>query len=176
MKGTIDAAIPNAEEILLSDPKETAEHYTIVDLMRNDLSIVSDNIQVERFKYITKIKTSQGSVLQMSSEISGNIKSSYRKKIGSIIKSLLPAGSISGAPKTKTVDIIQSIEQEPRGYYTGIAGFFDGESLDTCVLIRFIEMNENNQLYFRSGGGITSQSNIEKEYDEYFRKIYLPIF
>ena len=70
MKGTIDADIQNAEKLILNDPKETAEHYTIVDLIRNDLSIVSENVEVEKFRYVEKIKTNQKNLLQVSSKIS----------------------------------------------------------------------------------------------------------
>ena len=71
MKGTIDATLPDAENRLLQNHKETCEHYTIVDLIRNDLNIVATRVQVKRFRYVEKIHTSQGEILQTSSEISG---------------------------------------------------------------------------------------------------------
>lgn len=173
MKGTIDAAIENAEQIILNDFKETAEHNTIVDLIRNDLSMVANNVRVERFRYIDRIKSRDKEILQVSSEIAGDLDSGYQPHLGDIIFKLLPAGSISGAPKAATVNLIRSAEGEDRGYYTGIFGYYDGTSLDSAVLIRFIE-RENGQMYFRSGGGITAYSKCEDEYQEVLNKIYFP--
>lgn len=173
MKGTISAAIPNAKAMILADQKELAEHTTIVDLIRNDLSIVAYKVQVEKFRYVEKITTNRGSILQVSSSISGTLPKNYTKKIGSIISKLLPAGSISGAPKPKTLEIIKHAEGYNRGYYTGICGFFDGTNLDSGVMIRFIESTENGMI-FKSGGGITAFSDAKKEYEELIAKVYLP--
>jgi para-aminobenzoate synthetase component 1 len=175
MKGTIDATIPDAENIILSDEKETAEHNTIVDLLRNDLSIVAKDVQVKRFRYITKLKTHQKELLQVSSEIIGELDENWQSNIGSIFAKLLPAGSVTGAPKKKTVEIIKEAEQYDRGYYTGVAGIFDGENVESFVMIRFIE-NINGELYFKSGGGITYKSEPEKEYQEMIDKVYVPIY
>lgn len=172
MKGTIDATIPNAKEIILNDQKEIAEHATIVDLIRNDLSLVADNVSVSKFRFYEEIKTQTGLIGQISSEITGILPANYQEQIGDILFKLLPAGSISGAPKQKTVEIIQKVEQDERGYYTGVAGYFDGENLDSCVLIRYIEANN----IYRSGGGITFQSNLADEYKEMIDKVYVPIF
>ena len=87
---------------------------------------------------------------------------------------MLPAGYVSGAPKPATLDIIREAESEPRGYYTGIFGYYDGKELDTAVMIRFIEQFDG-RYYFRSGGGITAYSDCESEYKEVLSKIYLPI-
>jgi para-aminobenzoate synthetase component 1 len=173
MKGTIDANIENAADIILNDYKETAEHNTIVDLLRNDLSCVAADVIVKRFRYIDSLKTNMGEILQVSSEIEGVLPDNYLENIGSLVFKLLPAGSISGAPKKATINIICEAEHEPRGFYTGIAGYFDGKELDTCVLIRFIEQS-NDALFFRSGGGITMNSVCENEYNEAIQKIYLP--
>lgn len=173
MKGTIDANILNAEKIILSDEKETAEHYTIVDLIRNDLNIVAKNVRVDKFKYIEKIRTNNKNLLQVSSKISGTLDKNLNNKIGDIIFSLLPAGSISGAPKKKTVEIILEAETYKREFYTGVAGIFDGKNIDSCVMIRFIQKNNEN-LFYKSGGGITSMSNLENEYNELNDKIYVP--
>ena len=174
MKGTIDANIENAEQTLLNSQKELREHYTIVDLMRNDLAIVAKNIEVKRFRYVEKIHTERGAILQTSSEICGELAENWQSNIGDILAALLPAGSISGAPKEKTVEIIQQAEQQPRGYYTGIFGIFNGETLQSAVAIRFIEKQGDNY-YFRSGGGITIQSDEQDEYDELCAKVYLPL-
>jgi para-aminobenzoate synthetase component 1 len=174
MKGTIDASIENAEQKLLENPKEIAEHATIVDLIRNDLSIVSDQVQVEQFRYIDRVSTHEKELLQVSSKISGKLPRDYKNRLGDIIFSLLPGGSISGAPKKMTLDIIESIEQHQRGFYTGICGYFDGNNLDSGMMIRFIEQ-QGKQLFFKSGGGITANSDPWTEYQEYIDKIYVPI-
>ncbi len=173
MKGTIDAAIPSAIEIILQDPKETAEHYTIVDLIRNDLSRVATQVAVKRFRYIDEITTASKKLYQVSSHIEGVLPVSYREELGNILFALLPAGSISGAPKVKTLEIINNTENYERGYYTGTAFYFDGENLDSCVLIRFIEQTEKGWVY-KSGGGITIYSDARKEYQEILDKIYVP--
>jgi len=175
MKGTIDATIPDARQVLLNDEKESAEHHTIVDLIRNDLAIVAEDVYVEEFKHIDKLNTHKGDLLQMSSKITGRLPNNYKETLGSILLELLPAGSISGAPKQKTVQIIRDVENYDRSYYTGVFGYFDGENLDSAVMIRFIE-NEEDGLYFKSGGGVTSMSDVLKEYEELIRKIYVPIY
>lgn len=173
MKGTIDASIENAKEVILSDYKETCEHNTIVDLMRNDLNIIGSNVRVERFRYIDELKTSRGNILQVSSEVKADLNHDFYSQLGDIVFKLLPAGSISGAPKESTVQIIKEAESEKRGFYTGVFGFFDGHSLDSAVIIRYIE-KVNDSHYFRSGGGITINSSSMDEYQEAINKIYLP--
>ncbi|OOF58746.1 aminodeoxychorismate synthase component I [Rodentibacter myodis] len=175
MKGTINAQLPNAEEQLLNDEKEQREHYTIVDLMRNDLAMVAKNIQVTRFRYVDHIQTQKGEILQTSSEICGEAEENWQEKVGTLLATLLPAGSISGAPKEKTVQIIQSAEKQPRGYYTGVFGLFDGKNLQSAVAIRFISQC-GDKFYFHSGGGITIHSKLEEEYQELLEKVYLPIY
>jgi len=101
MKGTIDANIQDAKEIILNDPKEQAEHATIVDLLRNDLSMVSKNVRVLRYRYYEELKTQHGKIGQVSSEIAGELPDNFNACIGDIVFSLLPAGSVSGAPRKK---------------------------------------------------------------------------
>lgn len=186
MKGTIDASLPDAVSILLNDQKEFYEHTTIVDLIRNDLSSVADKVWVEKFRYIDTIQTqTQSSLLQVSSQISALLPADWREHLGEILFRMLPAGSVSGAPKAKTIEIIQTAEEEmylkeagrtgKRGFYTGIFGIFDGKTLDSGVMIRFIEQKPDGSLTFKSGGGITASSNAEKEYKEMIQKIYVPI-
>lgn len=174
MKGTIDAQIPNAESILLNDEKEAAEHATTVDLLRNDLSVVARDVRVERYRYVTRIRTNQKELLQVSSHISGILPTNYCEHLGTILTSLLPAGSICGAPKKKTLEIIRECEQQPRGFYTGVFGYFDGENLDSAVMIRYFEQRDDG-VYYRSGGGITVYSDVEKEYNELIDKVYVPL-
>ncbi|REE05951.1 aminodeoxychorismate synthase subunit I [Marinoscillum furvescens DSM 4134] len=173
MKGTLDAAVPNARQQLLNDPKETAEHVTIVDLIRNDLSQIAEKVAVTKFRFITEVQTHEKTLLQVSSEIRGQLPQDYHSRLGTLLFKLLPAGSISGAPKKETVQIIANAETYERGFYTGICGVYDGQNLDSGVMIRFIE-KENNQLYYKSGGGITSFSNEASEYQEVIDKIYIP--
>ena len=174
MKGTIDANLPDAENKLINDKKETYEHNTIVDLMRNDLAMIATDVKINRLRYIDEIKTSKGSILQVSSEIEAKLPLNWQENFGDLLLKLLPAGSISGAPKTKTIEIINTAEKKKRGYYTGVFGVFDGESIDSAVLIRYIE-KKKNKLVYRSGGGITSQSKLDFEYNEMLQKIYIPI-
>lgn len=174
MKGTIRAEIPDAEKIILSDEKECAEHLTIVDLLRNDLSIVAKNVRVDKFRYVERVETSHGPLLQVSSKISGILPKNYHEAIGEIIAQLLPAGSVTGAPKKRTVAIIKAAEGYERGYYTGVFGYFDGNVLDSAVMIRFIEKTAEGFVY-KSGGGITIYSDAEKEYRELIDKVYVPL-
>lgn len=173
MKGTIDAAVPDAMNNLMANEKELAEHYTIVDLIRNDLNMVAEKVRVDKFRYVETLQTSRGKLLQTSSLISGQLPENYHETIGDIILRLLPAGSVSGAPKKKTVEIIHEAEHYDRGYYTGVFGYFDGNNLDCGVMIRFIEQ-QGNQLIFKAGGGITVNSNAREEYNELISKVYLP--
>ena len=174
MKGTIDATVPEARSTVLHDPKEMAEHTTIVDLLRNDLSRWAAQVKVARFRYVEEIKTTRSTLLQVSSEIVGTLPSDFHQQLGDILSSLLPAGSVSGAPKPKTLEIIREAELGPRGYYTGVMGYYDGKQLDSGVMIRFIEQ-QGDRYFYRSGGGITARSVLETEYQELHDKVYVPI-
>jgi para-aminobenzoate synthetase component 1 len=174
MKGTIDASVADAESIILNDRKEMAEHNTIVDLIRNDISSFADAVAVERYRYIDRIKTENSVLLQVSSEIKGKLTPGYEHRLGEIITGMLPAGSVTGAPKKQTLAIIKESEKYERGWYTGVFGVFDGKSLDSAVMIRYIE-NSEGQLLYKSGGGITFMSDPEKEYMELISKIYVPV-
>jgi para-aminobenzoate synthetase component I len=174
MKGTIDASVDHAQEKILNDEKELAEHTTIVDLIRNDLSMIASDVHVESFRYVERISTNQKDLLQVSSKISGVLAPDFQARIGTLLFTMLPAGSISGAPKKKTVEIILESEQYRRGYYTGIFGIFDGSTMESGVMIRFIE-NIDGELYYKSGGGITAMSVPELEYQEMIDKVYVPI-
>ena len=202
MKGTQDASLPNAEKQLMEDRKEAAEHATIVDLIRNDLSRVAENVRVDKYRYIDVLHTNKGDILQTSSEISGRLPEDYPHHLGEILDAQLPAGSITGAPKDKTMQIIHEAEGYDRGFYTGIMGIYDHGELNSAVMIRFIEEEtspvdfetdgEKNfkakegkasegkepkasrELYFKAGGGITSKSDCQREYEEVIQKIYLP--
>ena len=174
MKGTIDANIPNAQARILGDTKEMAEHSMVVDLLRNDLGIVGSKVRVDKFRYVEKINAGNKKLLQVSSKISANLQNNWHENIGDIITSILPAGSITGTPKKKTVEFLNRVEDYDRSFYTGIFGVFDGINLDSSVMIRFIEANKDGQMFYKSGGGITIDSNVLNEYQELLDKIYLP--
>ena len=175
MKGTIDSSLPDAEQQILNDSKEMAEHSTVVDLLRNDLSQICAKVRVKRFRYIERVVSHNKELLQVSSEITGRLLEPLSGHLGDILFSLLPAGSITGAPKTKTLEIINKAEITPRGYYTGICGYYDGKNLRSGVMIRMIQLDDNQNMYYYSGGGITVQSDPVKEYQELIDKVYVPI-
>jgi para-aminobenzoate synthetase component I len=174
MKGTIDATITNAQARILGDVKEMAEHTMVVDLLRNDLGIIAQKVRVNKFRYCEKINAGDKKLLQISSKISANLQNNWNEKIGDIISSILPAGSITGTPKKKTVEILKKVENYDREFYTGIFGVFDGVNLDSSVMIRFIQKEKDGELFYKSGGGITCDSNVNLEYQELIDKIYLP--
>lgn len=169
MKGTgYDA------DALLADAKEQAEHATIVDLLRNDLGRVATGIHLGRYRYLTAIPQADARTLyQTSTEIRGQMPADWPSRIGEWLPHLLPAGSVTGAPKKKTVELIRKYETEPRGFFTGIAAAFDGENFYSCVLIRYIDLTQKPHR-FRSGAGITIYSDPEAEYREILSKVYLP--
>lgn len=176
MKGTIDAKIKNAKNKILNNKKEMAEHTMVVDLLRNDLSIVSKNVRVGDFRYVEKIKAGERELLQVSSSIKGDLEKGWQNKLGEVITKMLPAGSISGTPKKRTIEIIKDVEKYDREYFSGIFGVFDGENLDSAVMIRFIQKNSSGDLLYKSGGGITIDSDLQKEYKEMCEKVYVPFF
>lgn len=176
MKGTIEATSDDAGRQLMDDRKEAAEHATITDLLRNDLSRIASHVRVERYRYIDHLTTHRGALLQTSSEITGQLPEDFYGHLGDCFFELLPAGSVTGAPKKKTVEIIGEAENYDRGFYTGVTGIFDGKNLDSAVVIRYIEEDADGRLYFKSGGGITFQSDCRKEYEEMTEKIYVPVY
>jgi len=174
MKGTISSKISNAKELILNDKKELAEHIMVVDLLRNDLGIVARDIKVEKFRYVDEVRVKNDLIYQVSSKISGSLGDDWQSRLGDIIYKTLPAGSISGTPKKKSVEIIERVEGYDRRFFCGIFGIFDGNNLDSAVLIRFIE-KDCDKFFYKSGGGITIDSDVLKEYEELKSKVYLPI-
>ena len=178
MKGTLDASLPNAEKQLMEDRKEAAEHATIVDLIRNDLSRVAENVRVDKYRYIDVLHTNKGDILQTSSEISGRLPEDYPHHLGKILDAQLPAGSITGAPKDKTMQIIQEAEGYDRGFYTGIMGIYDQGELNSAVMIRFIEeetspvdFEADGEKNFNASEGKGDEAS-EGKRDEASRKLY----
>ena len=178
MKGTLDASLPNAEKLLMEDRKEAAEHATIVDLIRNDLSRVAEDVRVDKYRYIDVLHTNKGDILQTSSEISGRLPEDYPHHLGEILDAQLPAGSITGAPKDKTMQIIHEAEGYDRGFYTGIMGIYDQGELNSAVMIRFIE-EETSPVDFEADGDKKFKASegkgdeaSEGKRDEASRKLY----
>lgn len=172
MKGT--AVGKNAADKLMSSEKEAREHATVVDLLRNDLALVAKQVEVRRYRYLESISTSRGELWATSSDICATLPPGWASSLGDILFTLLPAGSVTGAPKEWTCRIIDEVEKHPRGFYTGVFGHFNGVRLESAVSIRFLEQTGEGQLLFRSGGGVTLLSDVVEEYQELRHKTYLP--
>ncbi len=173
MKGTIDAAVPDAESRILNSPKEREEHQRCVDLLCDDLARVASDIRVDRFRYVDRVTARDKTLLQVSSEISGRLTNDYAARLGDIMRALLPAGSIIGLPKKNSLKILSAAEGYERNFYSGVFGVFDGTAFDSGVMIRFIEQTSDGLVY-KSGGGVTEKSNVESEYQEMIEKVYVP--
>lgn len=145
----------------MEDRKEAAEHATIVDLIRNDLSRVAEDVRVDKYRYVDVLHTNKGDILQTSSEFSGRLPEDYPHHLGEILDAQLPAGSITGAPKDKTMQIIQEAEGYDRGFYTGIMGIYDQGELNSAVMIRFIE-EETSPVDFEADGKRISRQTQER--------------
>lgn len=174
MKGTIEENEPDAADKLRLSEKEIAEQYTIVDLIRNDLHQVASGVKVASFRYLEKLKTNQKDLYTVSSHITGTLRPAYLHHPGDVLKAMLPAGSITGAPKAATMKIIRQAETHNRNFYTGVWGYYNGRLLDSCVIIRYLESTPEGFI-FKSGGGITSLSEAEAEYHEMIAKVYVPL-
>lgn len=105
---------------------------------------MAEDVRVDKYRYVDVLHTNKGDILQTSSEISGRLPEDYPHHLGEILDAQLPAGSITGAPKDKTMQIIQEAEGYDRGFYTGIMGIYDQGELNSAVMIRFIEEEETS--------------------------------
>lgn len=154
------------EKELLSDKKELAEHNMLVDLGRNDLGKISKfgSVQVEKYMSIERFSH----VMHIGSTVKGEIRAD--KSALDAIDTVLPAGTLSGAPKIRACQIINELEQNKRGIYGGAIGYIDfSGNMDTCISIR-IAFKKNNKVFIRSGAGIVADSVPEKEYQECINK------
>ncbi|WP_185866770.1 anthranilate synthase component I family protein [Blattabacterium cuenoti] len=153
-------------EDLSKNPKENAEHVMLVDLARNDLSKNSSNVRVEYFKEIQEFSH----VLHMVSKVSGKLEKNI--SIIKVFGDSFPAGTLSGAPKYKAMELIDQIENQHRGVYGGAIGFFglDNNYMNTAIVIRSF-VSKNNILFFQAGAGIVSDSKEEKELEEVNNKL-----
>lgn len=154
------------EKELLEDPKERSEHNMLVDLSRNDIGKISKfgTVKVEEYMKIQKFSH----VMHIGSTVTGEIKDGLDSL--DAIDSILPAGTLSGAPKIRACEIINELENNRRGVYGGAIGYlsFNG-GLDTCIAIR-LAFKKNGNVYVRSGAGIVADSVPENEYVECINK------
>ena len=154
------------EKELLADEKELAEHNMLVDLGRNDIGRISEIGSVSVDKYLSVEKFSH--VMHIGSTVSGALRSDLDSLVA--IDSILPAGTLSGAPKIRACEIINELEDNKRGIYGGAIGYVDlSGNIDTCISIR-IAFARNNKVYIRSGAGIVADSVPEKEFEECLNK------
>ena len=154
------------EEELLSDEKELAEHNMLVDLGRNDLGKVSrfGTVQVEKFHTVERFSH----VMHIGSTVRGELRAD--KDALDAIEAVLPAGTLSGAPKLRACQLIAELENNKRGIYGGAIGYIDFTgNMDTCIAIR-IAYQKNGRGFVRSGAGIVADSVPEKEFEECLNK------
>lgn len=154
------------EKNLLADPKERAEHNMLVDLGRNDIGKISEigSVQVEKYMEIERFSQ----VMHIGSTVTGTLKSEYDAM--DAVDAILPAGTLSGAPKFRACQIIEELEKSQRGIYGGAIGYVDFTgNLDTCIAIRLV-YKKNDAICIRSGAGIVSDSQAEKEWQECHHK------
>jgi anthranilate synthase component I len=154
------------ETDLLADPKERAEHVMLVDLGRNDLGRVCDygTVRVERMMYIERYSH----VMHIVSEVNGQLRKSM--DAFDLLRATFPAGTLSGAPKVRAMEIIEELEGTRRTTYGGAVGYFsfDG-SMDTCITIRAVLL-QGDQAYIQAGAGIVADSDPSNEYEESVNK------
>jgi anthranilate synthase component 1 len=157
--------LKNAEQ-LLADPKERAEHVMLVDLARNDLGRVCDfgTVHVSQMMFIERFSH----VMHIVSDVQGKVRPGM--DAFQLIRASFPAGTLTGAPKIRAMEIIEELEGTRRGIYGGAAGYFSfGGSMDTCIAIRTVVMR-GNRFYLQAGGGVVADSEPAKEYQETLNK------
>jgi anthranilate synthase component 1 len=161
-RGETEAEDKRLERELLADEKELAEHNMLVDLGRNDLGRISQYSSVEVTEYMMIHRYSK--IMHICSQVEGNILpegDGYNA-----IEAILPAGTLSGAPKIRACEIIEELEVNPRGIYGGALGYLDfAGNMDTCIAIR-MAVKKHDMVYVQAGGGIVADSVPESEYEE----------
>ena len=165
-RGKTEAEDCALEAELLADEKELAEHNMLVDLGRNDLGKISKfgTVQVEKLHCIERFSH----VMHIGSTVRGEIRED--KDALDAIEAVLPAGTLSGAPKIRACQLIGELENNKRGIYGGAIGYIDFTgNMDTCIAIR-IAYKKNGKVFVRSGAGIVADSNPEKEFEECLNK------
>jgi anthranilate synthase component 1 len=150
---------------LAADPKENAEHVMLVDLARNDLSRHAKNVTVERYREVQFYSH----VIHLVSAVSGELREG--STITDLMTSTFPAGTLTGAPKYKAMQLIDKYENHSRGYYGGAIGFLDFQGrFNHAIMIRTF-LSKGNILYYQAGAGIVAISNEESELQEVFNKV-----
>jgi anthranilate synthase component 1 len=160
-----DDADRQAAERLLKDPKENAEHVMLVDLARNDLSRLCDEVQVQQYRQVQFFSH----VIHLVSEVSGKLRTGHNPF--DLLAKTFPAGTLSGAPKIRAMEIIDKLEPTNRSYYGGAVGFigFDG-TCNHAIMIRTF-LSRNNTLTYQAGAGVVAASDPEKELEEVNNKL-----
>ena len=165
-RGKTEAEDNALEAELLQDPKELAEHNMLVDLGRNDLGRISKFGTVKVEKHLQVLRFSH--IMHLGSTVAGQLREDCTA--ADAIGSVLPAGTLSGAPKFRACQIINELENNKRGIYGGAIGYMDFTgNLDTCIAIR-IAFKKNGKVFVRSGAGIVADSVPETEYQECINK------
>jgi anthranilate synthase component 1 len=164
--GTAAAGEGDAE-LLLASEKDRAEHVMLVDLGRNDLSRVCrpGSVQVERFLQVERFSH----VTHLVSEVAGEI----RDGVGAwdLLRATFPAGTVSGAPKVRAMQIISELEEYRRGFYAGVVGYhLPGGTFDTCIALRTLLLHEG-VAYLQAGGGLVADSDPAAEHQECLNKL-----
>ena len=165
-RGKTEAEDIALEQELLADEKELAEHNMLVDLGRNDLGKISKfgTVEVEKLHSIERFSH----VMHIGSTVRGEIRDD--KDALDAIEAVLPAGTLSGAPKIRACQLIGELENNKRGIYGGAIGYIDFTgNMDTCIAIR-IAYKKNGKVFVRSGAGIVADSDPEKEFEECLNK------
>ena len=159
-----DKADSELAEKLLNDPKEDSEHVMLVDLARNDLSHSCENVKVETYKEVQYYSH----VIHLVSKVTGQIKKG--SSFMDIVAETFPAGTLSGAPKIRAMEIIEENEKTPRGFYGGAVGFMDfNGNFNHAIMIRSFK-SQSGELKFQAGAGVVAQSVPENELQEVFNK------
>lgn len=156
-----------AEKDMLSDPKEKAEHLMLVDLGRNDLGQVCEygSVHVPRYAEVEHYSH----VMHMVSRVEGKLQTG--KDSYDLVKAAFPAGTVSGAPKIRAIQLIDELENVPRDFYAGAVGYFGSwGNLDTCIAIRTL-MLKDGWVTFQAGAGIVADSDPASEWDETINKL-----
>lgn len=148
---------------LSNDEKETSEHVMLVDLARNDLSKSGENVEVEKFKEVQYFSH----VIHLVSKVTGELN----KGILDVAADTFPAGTLSGAPKHRAMQLIDKYEKTKRGYYGGMIGFMDfSGNFNHAIIIRSF-LSQNDTLYFQAGAGVVAKSVPESEVQEVYNKV-----
>ena len=172
-RGKTDTEDKQLETELLADEKERAEHVMLVDLGRNDLGRVCEvgSVKVDQLMIIVRYSH----VMHIASRVVGNVAAG--KTCVDVLKATFPAGTVSGAPKIRAMEIIDELEQTRRGIYAGGVGYFDfSGNMDMCIAIRTMFAtpkginSDNGKIYLQAGAGIVADSDPEREYQETINK------